>query len=249
MTPVAIVGVDIGGSGIKAAPVDPATGQLTADRCRVETPHPSDVDSVMDRVVEVIGHFPEAGPLGVTFPGVVVRNEIRTAANVDHSWIGTDLAALVTARTGRATVVLNDADAAGLAEIRHGAGRDVAGVVLLLTFGTGVGSGLFLDGRLVPNTELGHLEWKNEDAEKRVAASVKEAKDWTWEKWGHRASEYLDYIDRLFTPDLVIIGGGLAGKPDRWLPHISARMRCVPAALANQAGIIGAATAAAALAG
>jgi polyphosphate glucokinase len=247
---VAIVGVDVGGSGIKAAPVDPVAGRPTVERFRLATPQPAEVEPVMKAILDVIEHFSDVdGPVGVTFPGVVVHNEIRTAANVDKSWIGVDLAALVTHRTGRPTLVLNDADAAGLAEVHHGAAKGVTGVVLLLTFGTGVGSALFIDGQLVPNTELGHLEWKGEDAEKRVATSVREAKDWGWEKWGHRASEYLALIDTLFSPDLVVIGGGLANNPERWIGHIEARMRCVPAALANQAGIVGAATAAAGLLG
>jgi polyphosphate glucokinase len=252
---VAVIGVDIGGSGIKAAPVDVSAGRETRERERVETPRPATVDGIVAGVEQILAVLADAGcdeqdehgaprPLGVTFPGVVVGGEIRTAANVDRSWIGVDLAGLLADRLGRRVAVLNDADAAGLAEVGFGAARGVSGVVVTLTFGTGIGSALFTDGRLVPNTELGHLEWQGEDAEKRAAASVREAKGWSWKKWAERAGGYIGLIEQLFTPQLVVIGGGVAKHAEKWLDHLDVSVRCVPAALANEAGIIGAAMAA-----
>ncbi|UQX02789.1 polyphosphate--glucose phosphotransferase [Streptomyces sp. RerS4] len=244
-----IFGVDIGGSGIKGAPVDLERGELARERHKVLTPRPATPDGVAGRVAEVVGAFDWSGPVGVTFPGVVTNGITRTAANVDQGWIGLDAAALLSSRLdGRPVTVLNDADAAGVAEVTHGAGRGVAGTVLLLTLGTGIGSALFRDGVLVPNTELGHLELKGHDAETRASVKAKEDGDLSWERWAHRLGRYLAHVEMLFSPDLFIIGGGVSRKPEKFLPLVedAVRARIVPAELQNDAGIVGAAMAAAA---
>jgi polyphosphate glucokinase len=238
---VAVLGIDIGGSGIKGAPVDPRSGRLLADRLRLPTPQPATPDAVVGCLAEIIDRFDTDGTIGVTFPGVVTRGVIRTAANVDKSWVGCDLPALVHERTGRVAAAINDADAAGVAEVAHGAARRTKGVLLMLTFGTGVGSGLFVDGRLVPNTELGHLEYDGKDAEKRVAESVRERKQWSWAKWATRTNGYLAMLDALFCPDLIVLGGGIAKNADEFMPLLRARAPLRVAALGNEAGIIGAA--------
>ncbi|WHM36834.1 polyphosphate--glucose phosphotransferase [Streptomyces sp. BPTC-684] len=238
-----VFGVDIGGSGIKGAPVDLERGDLTQERYKVLTPHPATPEAVADGVAEVVGQFGWSGPVGITFPGVVTGNTIRTAANVDKAWIGVDGARLLTDRLGGLPVtVLNDADAAGVAEMSFGAGRGRKGTVILLTFGTGIGSALFLDGRLVPNTELGHLELHGHDAEKRASTKAKEDEDLTWSHWAHRVQKYLAHVEMLFSPELFIIGGGVSRKADKFLPLIEGiRAEMVPAELQNNAGIVGAA--------
>ncbi|MEU8772636.1 polyphosphate--glucose phosphotransferase [Streptomyces sp. NPDC048606] len=242
-----IFGVDIGGSGIKGAPVNVERGELVQERHKVLTPHPATPDGVAGCVAEVVGAFDWSGPVGVTFPGVVTNGITRTAANVDKAWVGLDAAALLSSRLdGRPVTVLNDADAAGVAEITHGAGRGVAGTVLLLTLGTGIGSALFRDGVLVPNTELGHLELKGHDAETRASVKAKEDGDLSWERWSHRLARYLAHVEMLFSPDLFILGGGVSRKPEKFLPLVKDHVRApiVPAELQNNAGIVGAAMAA-----
>ena len=236
-------GVDIGGSGIKGAPVDLDTGELAEERYRIETPQPATPDAVTETVADVVEHFDWSGPVGCTFPAIVKEGVIHSAANVDQSWIGVDAAAQIGDAVPGPVTVLNDADAAGLAEVAFGAGRDQRGVVLVLTFGTGIGSALFLDGQLVPNTELGHLEVKGEDAEERAANSVREEKDLSWKHWAKRVDEYLEVVEDLFSPSLIIIGGGVSKKHDKFLPHIEIDTPMVPAQLLNQAGIVGAAMA------
>ena len=244
------LGIDIGGSGIKGAPVDLATGELLAERFRIDTPQPATPKAVAETVGQVAAHFSWSGPVGVTFPGVVSHGVVHTAANMDAAWVGVDaeklFAPLLDLGDHGHVHVLNDADAAGLAEVAHGAGRGQEGVVLMFTFGTGIGSALFLDGRLVPNTELGHLEIRGKDAEHRASAKVKEDEDLSWGKWAGRVDEYLDHIEKLFSPDLVIIGGGVSKTPEKFLPKLDLRAKIVPAALANTAGIVGAALATAA---
>ena len=236
-------GIDIGGSGMKAAPVDLDDGALTADRCKIQTPQPATPAAMADVVAQLVAHFDWSGPVGVTFPAVVRRGVTLSAANVDKSWIGTDADALFTKAVGYDVDVhvVNDADAAGLAEMRYGAGRGRDGVVLVLTFGTGIGSGLFVDGVLVPNTELGHLEVDGHDAEHRAAASARDREKLSWADWGHRVERYLTAVVKLFSPDLIIVGGGASRKADRWLPVIDVGTEVVPAALTNEAGIVGAA--------
>ncbi|GAA5019444.1 polyphosphate--glucose phosphotransferase [Streptomyces siamensis] len=239
-----IFGVDIGGSGIKGAPVDLDRGDLAQERYKVLTPHPATPDAVADGVKEVVGHFGWTGPVGITFPGVVTGGAtIRTAANVDKGWIDTDARTLLGERLdGLPVTVLNDADAAGVAEMQFGAGRDRQGTVILLTFGTGIGSALFIDGDLVPNTELGHLELGGHDAEKRASTKVKEDQDLSWERWAHRVQKYLAHVEMLFSPELFIIGGGVSRKADKFLHLIEGiKAELVPAQLQNNAGIVGAA--------
>ncbi|MFD0146127.1 MULTISPECIES: polyphosphate--glucose phosphotransferase [unclassified Streptomyces] len=241
-----VFGVDIGGSGIKGAPVDLERGELAEPRHKVLTPHPATPDGVAGCVVEVVENFGWTGPVGVTFPGVVTGSTIRTAANVDKRWVGVDAGTLLSDRLGGQQVtVLNDADAAGVAEMTFGAGRGRTGTVILLTLGTGIGSALFVDGRLVPNTELGHLELKGHDAEKRASTKAKEDEDLSWEHWARRVQKYLAHVEMLFSPELFIIGGGVSRKADKFLPLIEdIRAEIVPAELQNNAGIVGAAMAA-----
>lgn len=241
-----IFGVDIGGTGIKGAPVDLDRGEPAQERHKVLTPHPATPEGVAGGVVEVVRNFSWDGPVGVTFPGVVTHGVTRTAANVDKAWIGLDAAALFSERLGgRPVTVLNDADAAGVAEMTYGAGRGVPGTVLLLTLGTGIGSALFRDGRLVPNTELGHLELKGHDAETRASVKAKDDGDLSWERWARRLEKYLAHVEMLFSPDLFILGGGVSRKPEKFLPLIqNVRAEIVPARLQNNAGIVGAAMAA-----
>ncbi|MEU1592928.1 polyphosphate--glucose phosphotransferase [Streptomyces sp. NPDC005708] len=239
-----IFGVDIGGSGIKGAPVDLERGDLTEERFKVLTPHPATPDLVADGVKEVVGHFGWSGPVGITFPGVVSDGStILTAANVDKGWIGTDARALLSGRLdGLPVTLLNDADAAGVAEMQFGAGRDRRGTVIMLTFGTGIGSALFVDGTLVPNTELGHLELGGHDAEKRASTKAKEDNGLTWEHWARRVQKYLAHVEMLFSPELFIVGGGVSRKSEKFLPLIQdVRAEIVPAQLQNNAGIVGAA--------
>ncbi|MEU1878615.1 polyphosphate--glucose phosphotransferase [Streptosporangium sp. NPDC020072] len=239
------LGIDIGGSGIKGAPVDVARGELTQERLRIPTPIPSKPKAVAEVVAEIVAHFGWTGQVGVTFPGVVIDGVARTAANVDHEWIGTDARALFAGMTGLPTVVLNDADAAGVAEVAVGAARGEGGVVLMLTFGTGIGSALFVDGHLVPNTELGHLEIRGKEAEKRASDHAREEDELSWSKWAGRVEEYLRHVEALFSPSLIVIGGGVSKKADKFLPLVKVKTRVVPATLQNEAGIVGAAMAAA----
>ncbi|PVE12089.1 ROK family protein [Streptomyces scopuliridis] len=241
-----VFGVDIGGSGIKGAPVDLERGDLVEPRHKVLTPHPATPESVADGVVEVVRHFGWSGPVGITFPGVVTGSVIRTAANVDKAWIDTDAGQVLGERLGLRTTVLNDADAAGVAEMAFGAGRGRKGTVFLLTFGTGIGSALFMDGKLVPNTELGHLELDGHEAEKRASTKVKEDADMSWHHWAHRVQKYLAHLEMLFSPELFIIGGGVSRKADKFIPLIEGiRAEIIPAELQNNAGIVGAAMSAA----
>ncbi|MGV9774618.1 polyphosphate--glucose phosphotransferase [Streptosporangium sp. NPDC003464] len=240
------LGIDIGGSGIKGAPVDIAKGELTQDRLRIPTPVPATPKAVAAVVGQIAEHFSWKGPVGVTFPGVVTDGVTRSAANVDQSWIGEDARALFAKATGLPVTVLNDADAAGTAEMEVGAGRGKGGVVLMLTFGTGIGSALFVDGHLVPNTELGHLEIRGKDAEKRASDHAREEHDLSWNQWAGRVEEYLRHVEALFSPSLIIIGGGVSKKSEKFLPKVEVRTPLVPATLQNEAGIVGAAMAAAA---
>ncbi len=234
-------GIDIGGSGMKAAPVDLDSGTLIEDRHKILTPKPATPEAMAAVVRELVEHFGYQGPVGVAVPGVIRGGVVYSAANVDKSWIGTDADALFTEASGCEVHVVNDADAAGLAETRYGAGKDRTGVVLVLTFGTGIGSGLFVDGRLVPNTELGHLELDGEDAEWRAAASARDREKLSWKEWAPRVERYLRHVVMLFSPSLIIVGGGASRKADKWLPLLDVDCEIVPAELTNEAGIVGAA--------
>jgi polyphosphate glucokinase len=238
------LGIDIGGTGIKAAPVDMATGQLLVARQKIDTPRPSVPDAVAGVVKELTTSFAWSGPVGITFPGVVTDGVIRTAANLDKSWIGMDAAALFAEAAGDQVLVLNDADAAGVAEMTFGAGVGERGTVLMLTFGTGIGSALFTAGVLVPNTELGHIEIRGRDAESRASEQAKELHDLSWGKWAGRVEEFLEHMEALLSPDLIIVGGGISKESDKWVPRLTGiRARIVPAALLNDAGVVGAAMA------
>jgi len=237
-------GIDIGGSGIKGAPVDLDGGFFAAERLRIPTPTPSTPGAVADVVAQVVEGFDdETGDeaIGVTFPAIILHGVAKSAANVDRSWIDTDVDALFTARLGRKVHVVNDADAAGVAEARFGAAKGVNGVVIVCTLGTGIGSALLLDGRLVPNTELGHLEIDGYDAESRAADSIREKEALSWEKWASRLQTYFSTLEKLFSPDLFVVGGGVSKKSAKFLPLLDLRANIVPAQLLNDAGIIGAA--------
>ncbi|SEL12239.1 polyphosphate glucokinase [Blastococcus sp. DSM 46786] len=237
--------MDIGGSGIKGCLVDMDAGRLIGERVRVETPQPSLPGPVFDVVARIVDSFGWSERVGVTFPGVLKSGIAHTAANVDKSWLGTDLAAGVAERIPGTVETLNDADAAGLAEMRYGAGRDRNGVVLMLTFGTGIGSALFVDGRLVPNTEFGHIQVDGEDGESRASAAAREREELSYPDWALRVDRYLDVLEGSVWPDLIIVGGGVSKKAHKWVPLLSTRTPVVPAELQNDAGIVGAALAAA----
>jgi polyphosphate glucokinase len=244
-----MIGIDVGGSGIKAAIVETTTGELTTPRVRVDTPHPATPKAVAKATADLVADLPRALSAGIGFPAVILRGVAQTAANIDASWIGTAADSLFANALGRPVIVGNDADAAGLAEMRFGAGRGEPGTVLMLTLGTGIGSALFRDGVLVPNTELGHLQVRGKDAERRAAAVIKERKGLSWHAWSKLLAEYIDAIDGLLWPDLVIIGGGISKDADRFIHELPSRVRSVPAALQNRAGIVGAAMLAAEAAG
>jgi len=239
-----VYGVDIGGTGVKAALVDTKTGALLTERVRVKTPQPATPITIGKVVTELLDEAQWHGKVGIAFPAVISHGVAKSAANIDQAWIGTDVDAVLTSRTGRDITVLNDADAAGIAEVRFGAARNVTGVVLLLTFGTGIGSALFIDGILVPNTELGHLEIDGHDAEEKAAASVREREDMSYKKWAERVSRYLQHVERLFSPELIVLGGGVSKDADKWVPLLTVATEIRPAQLRNSAGIVGAAIAA-----
>ncbi|HVN51136.1 MAG TPA: ROK family protein [Acidimicrobiales bacterium] len=239
------LGIDIGGTGIKGAVVDTRDGKLVTERTRVETPHPATPDAVAEVVGQISRQLSWTGPIGVTFPGVVKRGVIHTAANVDDSWVGLHASGVFAKATGCHCFVVNDADAAGEAEARFGHPEARHGVVLLLTLGTGIGSALVADGLLIPNTELGHLKMgkKQVDAEKRAAELVREREHLSWKKWAGRLSEYLEYLEALLWPDLFVLGGGVSASADKFVPRLRCRTPVVAAQLENEAGIVGAALA------
>jgi polyphosphate glucokinase len=235
-------GVDIGGTGIKGAIVDLTTGELTTDRVRVPTPQPATPESVVPVVGELVRQTSYDGPVGCTFPAVIKAGIALTAANVDPSWIGASVASAVSKELDGVDVsVINDADAAGMAEMRFGAGRDVSGLVVMLTVGTGIGSAVFLDGKLVPNTELGHLQVDGHDAEHRASETAREKHNLSRKEWAVHFNRYLEVLEALLWPDLVIIGGGLSKTPEKFMPLLESKAKIVSATLANTAGIVGAA--------
>lgn len=236
------LGVDIGGTGIKGAPVEVDQGDLEADRFRLTTPKKHTPHEVLKVVLEVVNHFPDVpGPIGVTFPGVVIRGVVHTAANMDKSWIGLDADKLFSETLGRPVTMMNDADAAGVAEMRFGSGKDKAGVVVMITLGTGIGCAVFHDGILLPNTELGHIEIEGKDAERLASGSARDDEKLTWKEYGRRIQKYLRKLDALLWPDLFIIGGGVSKEADKYLPDLKIRTPVVTAELLNNAGIVGAA--------
>jgi polyphosphate glucokinase len=239
-----ILGIDIGGSGIKGAPVTVATGEPVTERFRLDTPQPATPAAVAETVAAVARRFEWRGPIGVTFPAIVQHGVVHSAANVDKSWVGVNGQQLFAEATGCPVVLLNDADAAGIAEMRFGAGKGQEGVVIALTFGTGIGSAVFLNGELLPNTEFGHMEMRGKDAEDWASDRARKENDLSWEEWATLVQDFLQRLELLFSPDLFIIGGGVSKKHDRFLPLIHIETPIVPAATLNEAGIIGAALAA-----
>ena len=238
-------GIDVGGSGVKGGIVDLDTGQLIGDRFKLLTPQPATPQAVAATIAEVARHFGWTGPLGVTYPGVITDGVVRTAANVDKAWIGTNVAEIIGgALGGQPVTVLNDADAAGLAEERFGAGKDNTGLIVLLTFGTGIGSALIHNGLLLPNTEFGHIEVDGKEAEHRAASSVKERKEWSYPRWTEEVTKVLVAVQNAIWPDLFIVGGGISRKAEKWVPLLKNRTPVVAAVLQNTAGIVGAAMAA-----
>jgi len=239
-----ILGIDVGGSGVKGAPVNILTGEMLHERYRVPTPELSTPQNVAEAVNEVVKHFHWQGAIGCTMPSVVKDGVVYTAANIDKAWINTNGQRLFQSVTGCPVVLINDADAAGIAEMTFGAGIGHKGVVMMLTFGTGIGSAIFVNGHLMPNTELGHIELRGKIAEARASERVHQEKDLSWEKWAERVNEYLQYLEFLFSPDLFIFGGGVSKKHEKFFHFLSTRAPIVPAALLNDAGIVGAALAA-----
>jgi polyphosphate glucokinase len=240
-----VLGIDIGGSGIKGAPVDVAKGVLTQERFRIPTPEPSTPEAVGDVVAEIVKHFAWKGPVGCTFPAIVQHGVTHSAANVDQGWMHFEAEPFLREKTGCPLRLVNDADAAGLAEAAFGAARGVPGSVMVLTFGTGIGSALLVDGKLAPNFELGHLEIRGKDAETRASDLARAQKDLSWRKWAARVNEFLARLEWYFSPDLFVIGGGVSKNYAKFGGYLQAeRAKIVPAQLLNEAGIIGAAMAA-----
>ena len=239
-----ILGIDIGGSGVKGAPVNIETGVLLASRHRIPTPYPSKPGAVAKVIVEVAQHFRWKGPIGCGFPAAMRRGVALTAANVHKKWIGTNAAGLFSEKTGCPVCVINDADAAGLAEMNYGVGKDRKGVVVVVTIGTGLGTALFTDGRLLPNAELGHIQIEGADAEENASDAARKLKKLSWKQWGKRFNRYLQELEKLLWPELFILGGGSSRKFDRFSPYITVNADVRPAQLLNEAGIVGAALAA-----
>jgi polyphosphate glucokinase len=238
-----VFGIDVGGSGIKGAPVDTQSGELLEERVRIKTPKPATPEAIVRTAVEVVREAGWDGPVGCGFPAVVKGGVVQTAANIDKSAIGFNLSEALQREIDAPVSVVNDADAAGLAEIRWGAGKDEDGVVVMLTLGTGIGTSLFVGGRLVPNTEFGHIEVRGKDAEHRAADSARKRDDLSWKEYAKRLDEYLHRVEFLLWPDLIVIGGGISKKSEKFFPHLTARTKVVPAEMHNDAGIAGAALA------
>lgn len=238
-----VLGIDIGGSAFKGAPVDLKTGRLLAERHRVEIDSPCSLRDGLAAARAIVKHFNWKGPVGIGFPGIVEQGRIGAVGNLGKAWVGQNGATIFRRATGCPVRLVNDADAAGLAEVRYGRGRNQRGTVILLTFGTGIGSALFRDGRLFPNSELGHIPWRGKAFERYAAASVRKRAKLDWPEWADRVNTYLAVVERLFAPRLLIIGGGVSKKAGKFLPRLKAEARIVPAKLHNDAGIVGAALA------
>ncbi len=236
-----ILGIDIGGSALKGAPVDTQTGRLIGEKHRIATPERLSPEEMAKAVAEMVAHFKWKGPVGCGFPGVVQHGVVHFTGNLHDDFEDCDVDALFSKVAGRSISLVNDADAAGMAEIAFGAGKGVKGTVLMLTFGTGVGSALFVDGVLYPNTEFGHLPMKGRSAERRVSAAAKDRHDLSFKKWAHRVSDYIALLESLVWPDLIIIGGGISADHAKWFRHLRVRSPYVPAKFFNEAGIVGAA--------
>jgi len=240
------LGIDIGGSGIKGALVDTARGKMITDRYRISTPRPATPKAVIGTIKKIIRHFDYKGPLGVGFPGIIVDGQVLTAVNIHQDWEGFAGEKAIASATGSSVILRNDADLAGFAEMRYGAGRDAKGGTMIFTLGTGIGSTMFVKGQCVPNLELGHLYLPGQktDAERYTSDRARKESDLSWKEWGMRLSEYFNHIEFLFSPQRIIIGGGVSKKHEKFLKYIKVRAEVVPAELLNEAGIIGAAAAA-----
>jgi len=238
------LGIDIGGSAVKGAPVDTDTGRLLAERVRIATPEPLSPPQMAKAIAQVAAEFKWKGPIGVGFPGVIHGSKTMTSANLHPKFIDLDTGKLFAKATGQRVTLLNDAAAAGLAEMKFGAGRGFKGKALLLTLGTGVGSVIAYQGVIVP-CEFGHLPHDGESYEKTVAASAREREELTWKKWAKRLEKYIEILERVLWPELIIIGGGISAKHEKFFPLLKTRARLVPAEFLNEAGIVGAALAAA----
>jgi polyphosphate glucokinase len=235
-------GIDFGGTGIKGAPIDLATGEFAEERVRIPTPERSTPDAIAEIFADLLSQFPDYdGKVGVTVPGVVRHGVVHSAANIDKSWIGADADAIFTAATGRDVHVVNDADAAGLAEVRYGAAKGRRGLVIMTTLGTGIGSALLYDGVLVPNSELGHLELDGHDAETRASNIARKREDLSWKHWAKRLQRYYQHLEMLFSPDLFLVGGGVSKEAAEFLPLLDLDTEIIPAKLLNTAGAVGAA--------
>jgi polyphosphate glucokinase len=236
-----VLGIDVGGSGIKGAVVDTLSGSLCSERQRIKTPQPATPEGVADVVARMARHFAWEGPIGCGFPAALRGGVACTASNIDRKWLGTDVSTLFSKATSQPVFALNDADAAGLAEIRFGAGAGEMGTVIVVTVGTGLGTAIFLDGKLLPNTELGHIKVKGVIAEHYASASARKEQNLPWPRWGRRFNRYLRTLERLFWPDLFIVGGGYSNRFQLFAPHLDLNTRAIPAGLLNHAGIVGAA--------
>jgi polyphosphate glucokinase len=239
-----VLGIDIGGSGIKGAPVDLATGEFTTKRLRITTPQKSTPKNVAAVVGEIVDNFSKIigdGPIGVTIPAVVTHGKTRSAANIDKSWIDADAEKVFEEQLGRDILLVNDADAAGIAEVHYGAAQGHPGLVILTTLGTGIGTAVVYRGVLIPNSELGHIEVDGQDAEKRAAASVKEKEGLSYKEWIPRLQKYYERLEALMWPDMIVIGGGVSKNSDKFIPKLKLNAEVVPAKLLNTAGIVGAA--------
>lgn len=239
-----VLGIDVGGSGIKGAPVDTETGQLLAERLRIKTPKGAEPEPVAKVVTEIAQTFQWTGPIGIGFPAPIKAGVAMMAANISEKWVGVNADDLFTKITGCDCTMINDADAAGLAEMKFGAGRGQPGTVILVTLGTGIGSAIFYQGKLLPNTEFGHLEMKGEDAEWRASDAARQREDLSWKKYAKRLNKYLAAMQKLFWPDLFIIGGGISKESEKYIPLLTIETPIVPAQFLNEAGIVGAALAA-----
>jgi polyphosphate glucokinase len=242
-TPLLRVGVDVGGSSIKCALIDVKTGAFAGERFSTPTPAHDSTDKLLDALAAVVAHVPQDHAIGVAFPSVIRSGVVRTAANLNKAWIGKPLAALAGERLGRSVTVINDADAAGMAELKFGAARDVPGTVLVLTLGTGIGSALFIDGKLVPNTELGHLQVVGQEAEKRASGRAKVENSLSWDGWADELNLVLKEMHALLWPDLIVLCGGITEEPEKFLPKLHCEARLCVGAMRSEAGIVGAALA------
>ncbi len=247
LSPFEILGIDIGGTGMKAAPVYVPEGKLLAKSIKISTPHPQIPETMIPVIKDLIHHFQWRGDIGIGFPGVVKKGKVLTAPNLSKEWEGVNAEERIQSLSTGTVVVINDADAAAMAEMKFGAGKSYnrhgGGVVMVITLGTGIGSALFVDGHLVPNLELGHMEMNGMEAEKHAASVIREKEGLSWEEWGLRVNRYLQTMEMLFSPDLFIIGGGVSESCEKFFPFLEIQANMVPAEMGNDAGIVGSALA------